>query len=126
MKAQIGSNLIIWIGVLGVVILATVWFITNTRPFTAESETVQKDLLQIRDTLNIAEQSIFYERKYNPLTEDGTLIVKEDEICINKTALNCRILNLDQTLHKNNISLGNITFIKIIRNSSGLFIEESK
>lgn len=126
MKAQTGSNLIIWIGVLGVVILATVWFITNTRPFTAESETVQKDLLQIRDTLNIAEQSIFYERRYNPLTEDGTLIVRKDEICINKTALNCRILNLNEPLNENNISLDNITFIKITKNDSGLFIEELK
>ena len=126
MKAQTGSNLIIWIGVLGVVALATVWFITNTRPFTAESETIQTDLLQIRDTLNIAEQSIFYERRYNPLTEEGTLIVKEEEICINKTALNCRILNLNSPLNKNNISLGNITFIQILKNNSGLFIEELK
>lgn len=121
MKAQIGPNLIIWFGVLSVVILGTVWFITNVRPYTAESQTVEKDLLEIRDTLNIARNSLFYNRSYNPLTEKGTLMIFENEICINTTSLTCRTTNIQ--LPRNNITLDDIIFINIINNGTHIYIE---
>jgi hypothetical protein len=99
-KTQSGANLIIWIGVLASVLLGVVWFIRSLTPMNADVDTITTDVLEIRKTLLIANQSLIYSRNYNPITEYGSLTINgtSQEICINASIVMCRNLDLNFTI----------------------------
>lgn len=87
-KAEIGSEIILWITIVVVAIIAGTWFINRISPATDTQDALEADLLTMQDTLFLACTSESYMKQYNPLIEQGSLTLVDNNLCINATDLN--------------------------------------
>ena len=114
-KGDIASPVFMWMAIFLVMIISGLWFVRKIRPLENVSQTVNYDLEQIKMSASYACSSDSYQKKYNPRTERGELVVNETGACINVTGIKyctnffCRLNN---TLTED---LANITFIYIIK-----------
>ena len=79
-----------WIGVVLSVIIVAMWFITVIEPVQFETDRVQRDLNDLSIALTNACNSLEYEKRYNPVTEEGSLHFNASHTCINTSLFRCK------------------------------------
>lgn len=123
-KADSISYIILWMGGLVAVLIISTWFYQNFYPISREISIVQDALNNLKDSINVACQSVFYSSEINPKIETGTLIIFNQKVCINATkSKKCATLLCDTKLDII-IDLNKITSIKIIKNGTFLILED--
>ena len=82
-----------------------------------EFETLEKDLMKIQALENEACQAAKYSFKYNPILQNGVLIQREKEVCLeSENTIRCReILCLAEN---NRLDLNSVNFIRVDKNGA--------
>ena len=116
-KGSAQNGVIIWTSIIIAALITVNWTIGNMVPHHYNIETINADIEGIQGKINAACNSFIYKAKYNPHTEEGTLIISNNTTCVNNTISLCRI-NLCSTGLDANFDLSNLTYIIIEKNEN--------
>lgn len=117
-KAETASTLIMWFGGLIAILIAVLWFTRHMYPYHEELDRINNDLKALQHEFNQGCNSLYYESRYNPFTEQGFFSINNTEICINGTTLHvCKPL-ICPTNHTTSYNLESLSFIHLVKNET--------
>ena len=113
------SELIIWFAVIGAVLIAMTWYLDTVFFGREPFEKMNNDLLRIGSLVNEGCDLKHFRAEYNPLTEEGTLSVQDNKICIKSGSMEkCRNTLCSTGIPNRSIDLNSITNIVIEKNGA--------
>jgi hypothetical protein len=125
-KAEVGTEIIMWIAIVTIVVMVSTWYISNLRPLKGQAETAEFDMEQIRKAMNNACHSDNYSKNYNPRTEVGKINLTDGEVCIKSGDVYlCEnfYCSTDTIEDNENISLEDITYMKFRKENTTIMIK---
>ena len=117
-RADSSSYIILWGGTLIAVLIITTWYFQNFYNVSNELDLINDDLKIIRDSLNIACQSVYYRTEINPKNEKGLFEINDHTICINTTKIEKCVQLFCNTSFSKKIDLAEIVTITIEKKES--------
>jgi hypothetical protein len=118
-KASLVSDVVLWLAVITAILLASMWLLGNFKNLRPEAERVQNDVTKMQTLINDACASYNFKYKYNPLTEKGLFLVRDNNICFDSgEIMQCRIL-LCSTDSNLSINLAYVTELLVNRKNGG-------
>lgn len=116
-KADSASNIIAWIGLLLAVLICVSFVAAQVKPGQLIVEVIHQDLTKVQSNINNACNSYYYRAKFNPMIEEGTLTVIDNQVCINSTYFECKEFICDKDFNVS-LDLSNITYLVIEKNET--------
>jgi hypothetical protein len=119
------SEVILWFGTFIAVFILAVFYLNSfffsARPFEVVSKDVEAVLLLSNEACNTVEFSALF----NPVTEKGSFVVKDNNLCINTQDVNVCRQSLCNFVEEKKIDLGKTKFLRVLKdkNSEGINIE---
>jgi hypothetical protein len=113
-------EVISWLGLLIVALIAGYWFFSNFNVSKGKIETIENDLHNLRALIDDACDAKTYYAKYNPFTEDGNLEIRKGEICITaKDAASCRLFLCETAAGGETFNLSETRELEIVKENNG-------
>ncbi len=104
-KADLGSPIIMWIGVLIISLVVIVWYIDTIEPLYSDSNIIEDDLRNINQIVDVACNSHAYEKKYNPRMNSGNITINGTHNCMATEEISsCINLSCETEVFKENLS----------------------
>jgi hypothetical protein len=117
-RASVGANVILWIGVAIACGIAIYWFLQHFFSAQAVFEIMNNDIFVLSSKLNENCDANYYFLSYNPKTEQGTLTIDVNSICIETEGIKkCAALECGPAKPKS-FELDKLTYIEIEKDSS--------
>ncbi|MBD3304345.1 hypothetical protein GF343_04310 [Candidatus Woesearchaeota archaeon] len=116
-KGDSASNIIAWIGLLIAVLICVSFVAAQVKPGQLIVEVIHQDLTKVQTNINNACNSYYYRAKFNPMIEEGTLAVVDNQVCINSTYFECKKFICEDDFNIS-LDLSNITYLVIEKNET--------
>jgi len=116
-KGDSASNIIAWIGLLIAILICVTFVGARLKPGQVIVEVIHQDLTKVQTNINNACNSYYYKAKFNPMMEEGTLTVADNQVCINSTYYECKEFICDNDFNIT-LDLSNITYLVIEKNET--------
>ncbi len=92
-KGSLTTEIVIWLAVIVSTMIALAWLMQNFSFQKPVFEKLENDVGRAGALINNACQSYVYKNKFNPQTEDGNVVLKDNKICFNNSGIErCRIV----------------------------------
>jgi hypothetical protein len=118
-RASLVSDIVLWLAVITAILLASMWLLGHFKNLRPEAERIQNDVTKMQNLINDACASYNFKYKYNPLTENGLFLVRDNNICFDSDGMmQCRtvLCNTDSNL---SINLAYVTELLVSRKNGG-------
>ncbi len=120
------ETVIMWGGVLLAAIILFTWGVKNFYPYYVASDKADHDLDNLYLKVLNACNAYYYKSKYNPVTEEGFLVINDTLACIHlKGFKRCRVL-LCPTRTSVNLSLRSLTVVNVVKDENGQYFFTSE
>ncbi len=114
-RAETPVAIVMWIGSIISVLIVIGWIGKNIYPSNIATGTMTEDLENLQLMTSDACNSNFFNRTFNPLTEQGNIIFRNNSICINTTKNNiCRDI-ICSTGFEGSFSLKDIVHLSVLK-----------
>jgi hypothetical protein len=116
-KGSAQNGVIMWTGLIIAALITVNWTVSHIKPHHIGMEKINADVEAVQGKINAACNSMLYRTRYNPVIEEGQLIISNNTTCINSTVSLCR-LSLCSTGIDATIDLRDITYVVIEKNET--------
>ena len=81
-KANVATELIMWIGSILAVIICVIWLTKNLSDDPNKLEIIDYEMSNLQEIFSTACNVDYYQKKYNPWIDEGNLLIYDNFLCI--------------------------------------------